>query len=81
MTPQDSTELFGIPGFEVSPQSVYFDKTGKRPYMMIEITRREKHYQCPCGKVSSIYYDGDYRQVRDLPFGEWDLYLVFSKYG
>lgn len=44
---------------------------------MIEITRREKHYQCPCGKVSSIYYDGDYRQVRDLPFGEWDLYLVF----
>ena len=72
------TRLFGIPGFRVATTEPYFVEEGtKRPYAIIEIVREKKEYQCPCGQRYERYYDGDYREVRDLPFGKWDVYLVF----
>ena len=78
MSRDSITRLFGIPGFRVATTEPYFVEEGtKRPYAIIEIVREKKEYQCPCGQRYERYYDGDYREVRDLPFGKWDVYLVF----
>ena len=44
------------------------DHDGK-DHLMIELGRRGSHYRCRCGREFTSYYDGDWRCVRDLPFG------------
>ena len=78
MRDKDTKRLFGIPGFSPSalgPQ--FFEQTGRRKSMIIEMNRDEAVYFCSCGREFGWYYDGDYREVRDLSFGEWELYLLY----
>lgn len=45
--------------------------------MTIEMMRDNPVYSCSCGRIFDRYYDGDYREVRDVSFGKWDMYLLF----
>jgi transposase len=43
---------------------------------MFEIVRERREYRCPCGRVFTAYYDGEFKEVWDLPFGRWDASLL-----
>ena len=77
MTSQDISKLFGIPGFRVSSSEPLFDESGDAPTMVVELFRERPVYHCRCGREFACYYDGDFREVRDLSFGEWRTSLLF----
>ncbi len=78
MTGDSITQLFGIPGFRISSgEPLFVDGESDRPYVMVEMFREKKEYRCSCGRTFDHYEDGDDRSVRDLSFGEWDVYLIF----
>ncbi len=77
MTGDSISQLFGIPGFQVSSGVPLFEKKSDRPYMMVELFREKEKYRCSCGREFNRYEDGDFRSVRDLSFGEWEMYLIF----
>ena len=77
MTSNDITQLFGIPGFRLSKLRPFFVRDEDHPYVFVELSRQNKRFQCPCGYETEVYYDGDFRQVRDVSFGEWAVYLLF----
>ena len=47
--------------------------------VVIELSRTEKAYQCPCGKTLYGYYDRRYRFVRDLPWGPWPRVVLMVR--
>src|SRR3990172_3941906 len=51
--------------------------SGGRQTVMVEISREKEAYRCRCGREFTRYYDGNYREVRDLSFGPWDRWLLF----
>jgi transposase len=60
--------LVGIPGWSATFVGTVEDWDG-HDHLMIEISRLASHYKCCCGREFSAYYDGDFRSIRDLPFG------------
>jgi transposase len=60
--------LVGIPGWSAKFVGTVEDWDGK-DHLMIEIGRQREQYRCSCGREFTSYYDGDFRDVRDLPFG------------
>lgn len=53
------------------------DESGGRRSVMVELSREKESYRCRCGHECGHYYDGEYREVRDLSFGPWDTWLLF----
>lgn len=79
MTKDSITRLFGIPGFRVSGEDPLFrdaENEGQKS-VMVELSREREVYRCRCGREFGHYYDGEYREVRDLSFGPWDTWLLF----
>ena len=69
--------FFGIAGHV--PQSIRFlDAAGQETAadgavqeVVVELSRTEPRFRCPCGREFTGYYDREERQVRDLPWGPW----------
>ncbi len=69
--------FFGIAGHV--PQTVRFldaagqDTTadGAVQEVVVELSRTEPRFRCPCGREFTGYYDREERRVRDLPWGPW----------
>jgi transposase len=71
------TELVGVVGWRVKGEPMLMEQPGRRPRAMFELNRERAEYRCPCGRVFRAYYDGDFKEVWDLPFGRWDASLLF----
>lgn len=69
--------FIGIPDHK--PSDVYFlDENGQPTQddeqvkeVVIELSRVDRNFRCPCGRSFITYYDVKDRFVRDLPWGPW----------
>jgi len=76
MTGESLARLMGIVGWKVKGEPLFCE--GKEgPHVMMELVREQSEYKCPCGRQFTRYYDGEYREVRDLSWGLWGLSLLF----
>lgn len=76
MTGESLARLLGIAGWKLTGEPLFTEEKG-RPQAMVEIVREKSEYECPCGGRFKSYYDGDYREVRDVSWGKWDWSLLF----
>ena len=71
------TRFIGIPDHK--PSDFYFlDESGQSTQddervkeVVVELTRVNRSFRCPCGRTFITYYDVTDRFVRDLPWGPW----------
>ena len=80
MRKDEITELVQIPGFSVEEMS-FWERKGQIPEIRIRLIRNKPWYCCAgCGQYYLTYYDRQFSEVRDLPYGKWKKsYLVFDK--
>lgn len=71
------SQILDIAGWKVRGEPWLLDDEGQRREIMVELVREKAQYYCPCGRCFKRYYDGDFRHVRDLSFGAWDMTLVY----
>lgn len=77
--------MVNIPGFTVSMVQVHEfqeeeDVLDEGPCLFITLFRKERRYQCRCGREFSTYYDCRGRSVRDLSYGPHQRsYLFFTQ--
>lgn len=71
-------KLVNIQGFFVERIDYITYENSTRVNIILD--RKEPEYRCGCGNIYTTYYDSDYREVRDLPYGFYDsVYLVFKQ--
>lgn len=78
MRTQDIARFIGIPGHR--PVAFHFlDAAGHTTEddaavaeVIIELSRTDRQFRCPCGRVLDRYYDTREQFVRDLPWGPWN---------
>lgn len=73
--------LVNIPGFTVSMVQLHeFTEEEGGPCLYFILFRKERRYQCRCGREFTTYYDCRSRSVRDLPYGPHrQSYLFFTQ--
>ena len=76
MTGKSLAQLLGIAGWKLTGEPLFSEEEG-RAQAMVEIVREKTEYECPCGRWFKSYYDGDFREVRDVSWGKWDWFLLF----
>jgi len=68
--------MVNIPGFSVNMvSSHHFDDEGL--CLFIVLGRKERKYQCRCGREFDTYYDCKERSVRDLSYGPYKRSYLF----
>ena len=71
------TRFIGIPDHKPS-DFCFLDESGRSTEndeevkeVVVELTRVNRNFRCPCGRTFITYYDVTDRFVRDLPWGPW----------